>query len=467
MDSECHISQIPDELLIEIFSFCLPFISPDFLENLASDGEVVQLVDPHVALRLSHVCSRWRLVALTTSSLWSQMILLAPRLAKTQEHRVLQWTKYYIENSREQPLEIVLQSTDNYVRSSFASILYLGSALVNESRRWSKVYLSLLPSEMRNFPFPTVLPLLEFLHLHSAYNKGAPAIPEAPFFFAPRLKELWLTEINIPSTSVKSLLETSPQLDHIVSPYCHIETALQILSRARPNTIADLTLSVDYEPVASSAVVSQVGRLITTSSSDCPNPLVDSLSDLLLNISSMPALHTLDLEGDDVCCYPFPHVPLISLLSRRLSDETPITALSLKFWNLEDVHLIQILSFLPSLDFLTVDETLPAYMYNSSERKWTLSGAFLQALQAPDGGLAQNCLVPRLTHIDLTFDEDLEVEGLMLIDMIQSRRRSPSLMGLSEVARLDRVRISVNEELLELEHIQVLEGMDNLVLELA
>ncbi|KAK7463051.1 hypothetical protein VKT23_007637 [Stygiomarasmius scandens] len=478
-DSECYISLIPAEILAEIFLFCLPFIPPRYLQDLEDLDESARAIKPHTALQLSHVCSYWRSVALSTSSLWSQIILLAPQLVKMGEPSVpavMQWTKHYIQYSGQYPLEIVLQSTDvndGHLTTSFASMWPLVTILIDESPRWGRLHLSLPSIEITGFPFPEVLPCLEFFYLHNAanYYVGLDG-PDAPSFFAPRLKELGLTDVLISSTS----LLDSPQLAKVFTIYCNVMSAFQILLRAQPTMTVDLNLFFDPpDDLPSEPSTCRVNTLILTS--NCASPSGDGPFWSLLNhISSLPALRTVKLTWDMASNTRSYHTSnsltngesLISLFSRRLPSETSITTLHLKYWNLKDVYLIQILRHLPSLEHLTVEEILPSYMRSSKERNRTLSGMFLQAVQTPENA-DQNCLVPRLIHLNLSFGDKERVECSTLVDMIQSRRRSMQhSTDLSDIvfSRLERVFISVDRESQKMEDIEMLQEMDNVFLAL-
>jgi len=482
MDSECYISSIPAEILAEIFLFCLPFIPPRYLQDLEDLDESARAIKPHTALQLSHVCSYWRSVALSTSSLWSQIILLAPQLVKMGESSaptVMQWTKHYIQYSGQYPLEIVLQSADindDHLTTSFASMRHLVTILIDESSRWNRLHLSLPPTEITSFPLPEALACLEFFFLHNAtkYYAGLDG-PGALSFSAPRLKELGLTDILISSTSSKSLLDTSPQLAKVFAIYCNVETAFQILLRARPTMTVDLSLLFDFpDDLPSEASICRANTLILTSNYASPSGDGPFWS-LLNRISSLPALHTLKLTWDMAPNTRSYHASnsltngesLISLFSRRFPNETPITTLHLKYWNLKDVYLVQILRHLPSLEHLTVEEILPSYMRSSKERNRTLSGMFLQAAQAPEN-TDQDCLVPRLIHLNLSFGDKEQVECSTLVDMIQSRRRSlQHSTDLSDIvfSRLERVFISVDRGSQKVEDsIETLQEMENVFL---
>ncbi|KAK7437860.1 hypothetical protein VKT23_018297 [Stygiomarasmius scandens] len=472
--STCSIFRIPSELLIDIFLLCFPSISRDYLQDL--ENERIEPDYPHVALQLSHVCGHWRTLALSTSRLWSQLIILVSGSEGLETplstSTLLEWTRHYLKYSRDQPLEIVLR-TPNYSQKQREFFQPLIDLLLQESRRWKRVHLSLLGSQIESLLLPESMPVLEFFHLHAADT--SPAMNKFPPLFAPRLQELAITDVPFPHSSRIAMFETSPNLVRLYLSHISVYSTLQCLVRAPPTVSVDVHIAFDYHgPLISTPIVSYIPTLVTQSSNDLSvaNPaLNDPLYDLFNNIASLPNVHLFDFTGDSCQGGPFPHLPFIFFLSRRRSNETPITKLSFKWWILEDKFLIQILDLLPTLEHLAIDENFPAASINqrlfTRRRDRTLSSLFFRALRIPKSGSSSNCLLPRLTHLTLVFERTPDC--IAMEDMIQSRRRDLQCTGPHSVpfSRLGYISISMPREVVAVEDVESLQMMDGVVVELS
>ncbi|KAL0564180.1 hypothetical protein V5O48_017873 [Marasmius crinis-equi] len=89
-----ELHTLPDEILSLIFSFALHLC----------DAQSEPLSTIYIPLDISHVCARWRRVALSCSSLWTRLVLYFPAIDKTQITRTLAW----LTRSKQQPIEISL-----------------------------------------------------------------------------------------------------------------------------------------------------------------------------------------------------------------------------------------------------------------------------------------------------------------------------------------------------------------------
>ncbi|KAK7463076.1 hypothetical protein VKT23_007662 [Stygiomarasmius scandens] len=473
MSSLCSISRIPNEVLIEIFLICLPYISPKYLFD--TEEERLQPAFPHVALQLSQVCGRWRALAFSASRLWSQIIITSSRSEKLLPGgdemgacSLLHWTSHYLVNSRTQPLEIVLQSPRDDQVDIYKCMAPLIDLILKESHRWRRVHLSLYGSHIEELSLPEPLPLLEFFHIcatnlpHFVYG--------LPTFTAPRMQELILSKFSFPPDADVSYFEplASPNLAILCLCFVSVHSTLQCLAQASPNLSVTALMAPEYDgPLTITPIVSHINALTTTSSGDLSVGCSDPLYDLFDNILYLPNVCLLDFTGDPCQGSPFPYTPFISFLSRRSPDETPIVNFSLKWWILKDDFLLQILELLPALEHLTIDENFPAVKANpfnyKRRRDRTLSGTFLRALRAPTIGSASKCLLPCLTSLTLTFEKSVDCEAIE--DLIQSRqeRSGPDNVNIS---RLDQVSILVPRELIDIEGIEALRMMDGVVVEL-
>ncbi|KAK7437854.1 hypothetical protein VKT23_018291 [Stygiomarasmius scandens] len=375
---------------------------------------------------------------------------------------LLDWTSHYLINSRDQPLEIVLQSPRDNHTDIYECMDPLIDMLVEESQRWKRVHLSLPGVQMETLDLDETLPVLEFLHLH--VNNFPLFVYGIPTFATPQLQELIISAVSFPLSSELPEFEFLASLTKLRLYHVSVYSTLHYLSQAPLNLSVNAYLAFEYDgPLVTAPIVSHIDTLTTLSAGDltiaeCNDPL----GDLFNNISSLPNIHLFDFTGNECQGRPFPHTSFISFLSRRRPDETPITKLSLKEWLLKDDFLVQILDLLPALEHLTIDENfrparLAPWIYKSRDR--TLSSSFLRALQIPTSNSICKCLLPRLTNLTLIFEMKVDYQAMK--NMIQSRRGNLRL-----VSRLDWVSISVPRRLVDIKNVRALRTMGDVVVKL-
>ncbi|ESK90631.1 hypothetical protein Moror_4200 [Moniliophthora roreri MCA 2997] len=99
--------RIPPELLIYIFELCLRLKGSNEFIHIPRCRDIRS-----PALTLSHVCSRWRLLAHSTPTLWGNIsIRIVNPLTKPQDRAMLRVLKMHFERSRDSPIGLCLQST--------------------------------------------------------------------------------------------------------------------------------------------------------------------------------------------------------------------------------------------------------------------------------------------------------------------------------------------------------------------
>ncbi|KIM75632.1 hypothetical protein PILCRDRAFT_668588 [Piloderma croceum F 1598] len=152
---------LPPELLGEIFRYCLP---QDYDESGA-----------HKAVMLpSHVCKRWRDVALSTPALWTNMVLhVTDKTLESQTALVTDW----VSRSGNLPLSFTLRGREN--------VLPIMAVLFQHCARWQHINLS--------------VPLETLQCLEAANGR------------LQRLETLGIDGCNSPSW-VEQILESAPRL---------------------------------------------------------------------------------------------------------------------------------------------------------------------------------------------------------------------------------------------------------------
>ncbi|KZP18927.1 hypothetical protein FIBSPDRAFT_955889 [Athelia psychrophila] len=119
------IHHLPPELLVEI----LYQHTPSRYEDIRERRKI---------LALSHVCSHWRSVALSTPSLWTFIYV---QCMESNVHRKLDCARAWLSRSLQLPLSIVLEMMD--VKPSSVEAAF--QALIPHCARWKEVSFPMLP----------------------------------------------------------------------------------------------------------------------------------------------------------------------------------------------------------------------------------------------------------------------------------------------------------------------------------
>ncbi|KAL0578584.1 hypothetical protein V5O48_003434 [Marasmius crinis-equi] len=153
--TQAYIHTLPPEILLKIFL-------------LRWEGEVSSDTasnDPaaHASLVLSHVCSKWREIAIEASRLWSCVDVSFPdgAVKENRLERKQRFVQVLVERSRELPLRLSLHFPHDY-RTQIEVAVILGD-LREVSERWEEA--SLVLSSNRHWELPRSLPMLHTLKI--------------------------------------------------------------------------------------------------------------------------------------------------------------------------------------------------------------------------------------------------------------------------------------------------------------
>ncbi|KAK7051253.1 hypothetical protein VNI00_004753 [Paramarasmius palmivorus] len=185
------IHQLPNELLSEIFLSCADL---EWIGSMLPSYCLIDLIDepPWGWIFITHVCQRWRMVALDIATLWTSLNLGYP-----------DWAVEMLKRSRSAPLRIQysargvgskgLQVLEQVLADDIARVLTLALSYGKEDEI-QRLLLTLGPA-----------PLLEKLHLE-AYASGR-SITNGPFLPAcfpghtiPKLTHLSIVNLHVPWT---------------------------------------------------------------------------------------------------------------------------------------------------------------------------------------------------------------------------------------------------------------------------
>ncbi|KAF5336696.1 hypothetical protein D9758_015689 [Tetrapyrgos nigripes] len=464
-----YISRLPPELLLEIFESCLPPFPLSHSDQVSfhpyiphhTDNDIYTGVDTFVAVKLSHVSRAWRSLTLSNPKLWSRIIILAKSTDKlshpweTTPSRLINALTHFLKHSQEHPLQILFQSI--YSNKDTLRILHPLKLLFDQSRRWDRVHFSLFGTQIARLIFPTLFPLLRSFTL---YNEAGFWATVPPVFSAPRLELLRLKRLDIADTDFH---RAYPHLVDLSMAHYEVSECISALATASPSmsmTFKNMYLGSDVPNLT--PIISLASELRVESNDDFQSGFVEALESLLGQISSMLSLHTLAFTKSPAQLGLFPTTAFKSFLSRRQASDSAITQLLLGQWMLDrNLGLIEVLTLLPSLTHLTLDECPPSRdVIRSVNAQRLISDQLLRALELPalesESDMEITCLLPRLTHLSLSF---FDFEGgcnfQILLSMIQSRR-SPARITATRVARLQQLEITTAPELLAAEDREIL-----------
>ncbi|KAF8995753.1 hypothetical protein BDQ17DRAFT_1430145 [Cyathus striatus] len=203
---------------------CLLHTPPEIIEEIFANACIIDfdgLSQPTTPLKLGSVCKAWREIAWSIPQLWSDIIITASPLTRTQLELLNMW----LQNSRARPLSICLNPVDDFTtpaewdRNPPTSAL---RELVKHCERWE--YLDIFIPCNAKSRFVKVLgrvrgrvPLLRDLKLRHLENLDMPRAQLDMFNNAHRLTRftvelLYMDDITIPWTNLTSLrTQLSPQ----------------------------------------------------------------------------------------------------------------------------------------------------------------------------------------------------------------------------------------------------------------
>lgn len=408
------VRKIPGEILQHIFDDCC-------------DVAVVQPPTAHMltgnrpAMALSGVCSRWRRNALSLPAIWS-------RISVVCVHQNPKLIDIFLDRALQHPLTVSIELKGPYRR--YQDVL---TRLFNSTNRWysftfksrsfglGDLFSACNPSLVQ-YDFP----LLEFLHILDANSPQ-----HLDFFFhkARKLKKLMIPLIHAnESLSEHTLFGQLTCLEFCRPFNSYIQTLvdsghrLVSLKTEESVHIVDNDRAVPMSPTPCSTIHTLTIRHHAVQRTGCS----------IFPYLTLPVLKTIHLEGDrfQVRRYDWTNFdPFVAFLSR---SSCPLTTLSIECLALADLKLVDLLTQLPTLQHLSIDDS-----YVEPEKS-PITGQFIESLQVNLAGSLRgqtNIVVPRLHSLKLNIGA-LIFEDTSIVDMVASRwipDRRCSANGVSNV----------------------------------
>ncbi|KAJ3758961.1 hypothetical protein EV360DRAFT_82552 [Lentinula raphanica] len=433
------IRRTPPEVLIEIFSYCVPFVdtmSPDICRTINS------LNTKSAPWTFGQVCKHWRSIVLECPRLWSSLSLNVDKyssansnLGRQIECRAIDLLTHYLLRSKDCPLTIAVHSAQ--ISSPILSII------CSHSARWTNVLLSLRADA---FPFLSIikgrLPRLKNLHLHNttAWDNRIPAIDV--FEYAPNLYLIRSSEIPqiatnlilpwdkilvclnmFPTGSVRRVERDSINRDNI-----------QLLSQTVKLRRATLMCWGSGRSLSVTSLTHRSLSVLTITLVHRSNP---GLLDQLLDALTLPSLSSLQFTASSR--QPVrPGVHCIVRLVER--SRCPLSKLRLKGIETDvdqDPHLLSLLSVLP-LEMLCLD---------------VFPDSLLNALMVTGDEESEPPLLPRLRDLRAMGSDSSYLDEELFVDMVESRVRHANLKALTmhpQYVLTDRAQARLDSQVLDI-----------------
>ncbi|KAL0567236.1 hypothetical protein V5O48_014759 [Marasmius crinis-equi] len=441
------IRRLPTEILQIIFSIA------------GIEGRLMNLLGVHerqesIALRISAVCHRWRIIGLDTPDLWTHFAV------KTQ-NTFLEPLKLFLDRSRLMPLSFMVVEPDEGEDDD--SDVQLPHLLVEHASRWQSVDHDHVLSE-------ACLGVIE----------GVTSLPSLRSLVCSRLSSPFL-----------ALLNGCGHLDDLIVRYLHFDTLLpDSLPLAR---VVDLTIeygrdgavkdslevlkacastikSLSYQcPLSRTGGARQAQhtpqpaspeqepitcRTLSTFSINLyhPDGIFTHISDILRSLT-LPALKTLALLGQ---CgrngnyegeWPVHIVEDLFTRSKCVLVELYIDGLPLS-----EAEILAVLGRTPSLEILTIAEVFTeediddeGELLDGDKLVRTISKAFISSCTVTNGegnASSQTQFLPNLSALHLLVHEHFDADT-EFVEMVKSRWYSPTITTRPRHVSLETVTLEI------------------------
>ncbi|KAL0069661.1 hypothetical protein AAF712_003319 [Marasmius tenuissimus] len=422
------IHRLPSEMLANIFAQCQ---DPDDALSPSTTPDI---------FTCSMVSGRWREVALTTPSLWTNLrielvtwlvshgrssILSPGGLTRLNLERLNRTVQLYISRSAKCPLNLHLESGLGSLSEGHPQIRQLLEILTPTSDRWGSVSLWLQPTLFEDPIFHPVrkqLSSLKHLTLHPSDRLENEKCLDL-FRHCPSLNSLRLHSVG-DRIDPSRLLAPWSQLTRLHLYWCTFSQVAPILKLC--TELEDLSLSFVWSdpPLESFApILCPRIKSLSVEAFTRDNPLS------VLLCLTLPSLSRLDVQYEIAAYNPhdFSFTPMNFMSSFIARSACVITEIHIRPSLLATDHeLIRFLSRLPGLKALTMVENQYGVWAEDSEMDpddedvatlhsaTIVTTAFLNNLRVFHRASTKKCVLPRLAHLSLSvFGAELDQEALV------------------------------------------------------
>ncbi|KAK7044073.1 hypothetical protein VNI00_007789 [Paramarasmius palmivorus] len=346
----------------------------------------------HVAMVLSHVCSRWRSISHSIPLLWSRVNVQFPSISKNSISLVQMFVNTCLEKSHEEPLHFTFIAPS----SGQAHTPVLIEA-VKHAHRWKKAMLRLGADDISNLP--DILPMLEVLvikdHLFTRLGMSASMIGR---ILVPSIRSLAVTQSD-------SGLDTCFDLSSLTSLSIRssFRVVFGLLQRCSRIVSADIRI-ISFEPTGPVEL----------------NVVLTHLRSLkvyyyclkgVLGFLTTPSLEELRVHAEDLSprTHSFPYSDFCSFIRR---SQMPLITLDISHHVLTDSQLLSMLSMLNSTLSHLIFHAATSYQ---SDR--ALNDTFFRRMTLQS--VSHSSILPHLSHLELGLAAP--VNTALIVQMVQSR----------------------------------------------
>ncbi|KAI3599107.1 hypothetical protein WG66_004063 [Moniliophthora roreri] len=392
--SRSLIRTLPPELLLRIFLMCeSPTAKP--LGHHAAQPSC------HIILILSHVCARWRSLALSEPTLWTNIrVHFTACRERADAQRVLAFTEFCLEKSQTQPLCIDFNTLTLSPRPLLGVDDHALAEIVKHGSRWKHATLKL---PHRTIRFPSTMPLLESLTIigDSTYTSRDIEVSADPVS-TPRLRSLQDAVLH---NRIFWRLDTRA-LVRLSTHEHRIHAILEILTRL-PG-LQELLLCSPIRHGRNDPIPPKVTSHLRV----LEIQIITGWCDIFFDSVTLPSLMCLRILKMWTHLIPFPQA-LVQFLRQ---SQPPVAELCIRNTRMSSQHLILIIDLLPSV--FTFDFDLDVL------DEGVINETLIQKLTISTNPNANSVtLLPNLTNLILrpkpnfsAFDAD------QLCEMVRSRR---------------------------------------------
>ncbi|KAJ4482921.1 hypothetical protein C8J55DRAFT_510999 [Lentinula edodes] len=395
------IRKLPNELTLRIFDYTCGI-------NDLTSGKLKAMP----ALNISCVCSNWRNLAKASPPLWSRI-----RINLTMMHidrQGFDLLHMYLVSSQQSPLsfEILGEKLETLEPRQAALCAIVGAC----SDRWKELTVS-QPTffKVLTAQNPTNFPVLEELSISSFAFRLPGSLDR--FQYAPKLHSLSI--LTFPLAKLTKSHFPWNQLN-ILTICSYSEEVKYLLDASSDLTELHFCEWADgwFKQTSSPILASSVQTLSLTVAAQT-QPGSESLVDVIFASTTCPALTSLYIDRadvEDIYERPWPQENVLGFLNRSSCN---LSTLSIKSVPLSDLDLIDILTRLPSLSHLTVDDTGVSYNSNGPITSQLIQS--LHAFRYNGKSLTSSILVPQLQSLSLVSSASAGVSDSDIMEVVSSR----------------------------------------------
>ncbi|KAF7965172.1 hypothetical protein HWV62_45268 [Athelia sp. TMB] len=404
---------VPPEIFAEIFSY----LKGDYRDKAPAQARTETLLP-------THVCQRWREIALSTPTLWNNIYINGSSVPKSVRDSEVECTSAWLSRAKDCPLSINLRRSKSWSKDydfeTDGAWNVIFDMLLRRSHRWQHAIL-LSTSETDFSGLRNNLPLLETLEINCPLSYVE--VAGNAFGIAPRLSSVTLSR----------------------------ESGIKILPWAQLKIfVIDSTLSI----LESLALLQKMPNIVSFST-QISNGWVEARKSVNapLQMSKLESLSMTEIMPLSVDGY-LTYLKVPSLKSIKIIGNCPLNAAS-DDWAFATISMIQRSSC--SIESLEVrsaiwGQSTLADVLRVTPQLETLdigsgnvydSGMAAQVLVAPFG-ICTPCLAPKLQHLKLSYWPPFEPQAF--VNLVESRWRvapEGSVTRLSSIKLIDIPSVSI------------------------